>query len=187
MPPPRGDRSCARSPSAMFASSTQSLGDGWSTWPQWPRLLRALMTSRWLISTTPSRKSTATTNRDPVTDTCGVRGLNALLGIVSTQFSAPIIIGSRLRRGATASPRGAKRFVADTHTTVRRLRSATATGVVLLRADSAFYGHAVISTAHHAGAKVSITARMDWAVKRAIGTIGERCVDDDPIHQRDSR
>ena len=103
----------------------------------------------------------------------GVRGLNALLGIVSTQFSAPIIIGSRLRRGATGSPRGAKRFVADTLTTVRRLRSATATGVVLLRADSAFYGHAVISTAHHAGAKVSITARMDPAVKSAIGTIGD--------------
>jgi hypothetical protein len=42
---------------------------------------------------------------------------------------------------------------------------------VLLRADSAFYGYAVVAAAHHAGAKVSITARMDPAVKRAIGTI----------------
>ena len=81
----------------------------------------------------------------------GVRGLNAMIGIVSTPAAAPIIIGSRLRRGATGSPRGAKRFIAD----------------------SAFYGHAVISTAHHAGARVSITARMDPAVKRAIGVIAD--------------
>ena len=37
----------------------------------------------------------------------GVRGLNALLGIVSTTTSAPVIIGSRLRKGSTGSPRGA--------------------------------------------------------------------------------
>jgi len=44
---------------------------------------------------------------------------------------------------------------------------------VLLRADSAFYGHAVVAAAHRAGAKVSITARMDPAVKRAIGAIND--------------
>jgi hypothetical protein len=43
--------------------------------------------------------------------------------------------------------------------------------VVLLRADSAFYGHAVVAAAHRGGAKVSITARMDPAIKRAIATI----------------
>jgi len=101
----------------------------------------------------------------------GVRGLNALIGIVSTKTRAPIIIGSRLRKGATGSPRGAGKFVGDVLATVGRLRSATAAGLVLLRADSAFYGHAVVTAAHRAGAKVSITARMDPAVKRAIGTI----------------
>lgn len=44
---------------------------------------------------------------------------------------------------------------------------------MLLRADSAFYGHAVVAAAHRAGAKVSITARMDPTVKRAIATIPE--------------
>lgn len=39
------------------------------------------------------------------------------------------------------------------------------------RADSAFYRHAVVAAAHRADAKVTITARMDSAVKRAIGTI----------------
>jgi hypothetical protein len=44
-------------------------------------------------------------------------------------------------------------------------------GQVLVRADSAFYGHATVSTAIKAGAAVSVTARMDPAVKRAIATI----------------
>ena len=44
---------------------------------------------------------------------------------------------------------------------------------MLLRADSAFYGHAVVAAAHRAGAKVSVTARMDPAVKRAISTISD--------------
>jgi hypothetical protein len=103
----------------------------------------------------------------------GVRGLNALIGIVSTSIAAPIIVGSRLRKGATGSPRGAGKFVADVLATVRRLRSTAASGPVLLRADSAFYGHPVVSAAQRAGAKVSITARMDPAVKRAIGTIAD--------------
>ena len=101
----------------------------------------------------------------------GVRGLNALIGIVSTTVSAPVIIGSRLRKGAAGSPRGAGKFVGDILATVKRLRSATASGLVLLRADSAFYGHAVVAAAHRAGARVSITARMDSAVKRAIAAI----------------
>jgi hypothetical protein len=103
----------------------------------------------------------------------GVRGLNALLGIVSTKTAAPIIIGARLRKGAVGSPRGAGKFVGDILATVKRLRSTTALGPVLLRADSAFYGHAVVAAAHRAGAKVSITARMDPAVKRAIATIAD--------------
>ena len=38
-------------------------------------------------------------------------------------------------------------------------------------ADSAFYGHAIVNAAIRAGAAVSVTARMDPAIKRAISTI----------------
>lgn len=103
----------------------------------------------------------------------GVRGLNALIGIVSTSTAPPLIIGSRRRPCAAGSPRGAGKFTGDILATVKRLRSRAATGVVLLRADSAFYGHAVVAAAHRGGAKVSITARMDPAVKRAIATIND--------------
>lgn len=44
---------------------------------------------------------------------------------------------------------------------------------MLLRADSAFYSHAVVTAAARAGADVSITARMDPNVKRAIATIDQ--------------
>lgn len=103
----------------------------------------------------------------------GVRGLNALIGILSTATAAPVIIGARLRKGSSGSPRGAGKFIGDILATVKRLRGKDATGLVLLRADSAFYGHPVVAAAHRAGAKVSITARMDPAVKRAIATINE--------------
>jgi len=39
-----------------------------------------------------------------------IKGLNALLGIVSTPLSAPIIVGHRLRKGAVNSARGAGKF-----------------------------------------------------------------------------
>jgi hypothetical protein len=100
----------------------------------------------------------------------GVRGLNALLATVSTSTSAPVVIAHRLRKGAAGSPRGAARIVADALKTVTRLPGAN-TAPILLRADSAYYGHATVTAALRAGAAVSITARQDPAVKRAIGTI----------------
>lgn len=102
----------------------------------------------------------------------GVRGLNALIATASTTSSAPVILGQRLRQGKTGSPKGAARIVADTLATLRR--TGTAGGVrPLLRADSAFYGHATIGTAIAAGADVSVTVRMDPAVKTAITSIPE--------------
>jgi hypothetical protein len=100
----------------------------------------------------------------------GVRGINALLATVSTATTAPVVIGQRLRKGAAGSPRGAARIVADALKTVTRLPGLD-TAPVLLRADSAYYGHATVTAALRAGADVSITARQDPAVKRAIGSI----------------
>ena len=54
---------------------------------------------------------------------------------------------------------------------VRRLRSKDAAGRVLLRADSAFYGHAVVHAAHVGGAQVSIMVRQDKRVKAAIAAV----------------
>src|SRR5664279_3234212 len=108
----------------------------------------------------------------------GVRGLNTLIGTVTAAGQAPVIAAQRLRKGSTCSPRGAARLVADTLAAVTRLRQradagAGAPGRVLLRADSAFYNSAVVTTAVAAGAEVSVTVRLDKRVKAAIAAIGE--------------
>ena len=100
----------------------------------------------------------------------GVRGLNALLATVSTKDTAPVIAAQRLRKGAANSARGAKRLITDALSTLKRLQTG---GRVLCRFDSAYYGHAAVSAALAGGAQVSVTVRMDPAVKRAIAGIPE--------------
>jgi hypothetical protein len=99
----------------------------------------------------------------------GVRGLNALLATLTTATSAPVIVAQRLRKGSTGSPRGAKRLVGDAVRTARRLLGKTQP--VMVRMDSAFYGRGSVHAALNGGAAVSVTVRMDRAVKNAIGTI----------------
>jgi hypothetical protein len=106
-----------------------------------------------------------------------VKGINALIATISTPDTAPVVAATRLRKGSTNSARGAARLVADALVTARR---AGAAGLVILRADSAYYGHDVIAAARRAGARFSVTARMDPAVKRAIAGIAETAWT--PIH-----
>src|SRR5215213_9727476 len=96
----------------------------------------------------------------------GVRGLNALLATVSTDQVAPVIAAQRLRKGSVGSPRGAARLATDALALIRR--SQLTGRDVLVRADSAFYSHALVRSVLKSGADVSITVRMDPAVKRAI-------------------
>jgi hypothetical protein len=100
----------------------------------------------------------------------GVKGLNALIATISTPTSAPVIAAARLRKGSTASPKGAHRLVADALVTAK---TAGGSRVRVLRADSAFYGHDVIATALRHHSYFSITARQDPAVRRAIATIAD--------------
>jgi len=107
-----------------------------------------------------------------------IRGLNALLATLTTPTSAPVIVAQRLRKGATASPRGAKRLVADATKTAYRLLDGTAPGTapgpaVLVRMDSAFYGRGAVHAALAGGAAVSVTVRMDKRVRAAIAAIAE--------------
>jgi len=105
----------------------------------------------------------------------GVRGLNALLATlaipVAAAPTAPVIVGRRLRKGAAGSPRGAKRLVGDAVRTTRRLLGKTQ--LVLVRMDSAFYGRGAVHAALAGGAAVSVTVRMDKAVKKAIAAIDQ--------------
>jgi Transposase DDE domain group 1 len=83
----------------------------------------------------------------------GVKGLSALLAIVSTPGFAPVIAAARLRKGSTNSVKGAHRFVADALVTAK---AAGATRVRVLRTDSAFYSHEVIAAARRRDTRFSI-------------------------------
>lgn len=101
----------------------------------------------------------------------GVRGLNALLATLTTASNAPVIVAQRLRKGACGSPRGAKRLISDAVRTTRRLLGPKRG--VLVRMDSAFYGRGAVHAATKGGAAVSVTVRMDKAVKKAIAAIDD--------------
>lgn len=98
----------------------------------------------------------------------GVKGLNALLATVSTASSRPVIAAARLRKGSTISASGAHRFVADALITAK---AAGATGVLVLRADSAFFQSDVVGAVLRRKAHFSITARLNPPVRKAIDTI----------------
>jgi len=100
----------------------------------------------------------------------GVKGLNALIAVLSTPGSAPVIAAARLRKGSTNSVKGAHRLVSDALVTAR---AAGATGVRVLRADSAFYNHDVIAACRRHKSRFSITARQDRAVRKAITSIAD--------------
>ena len=99
-----------------------------------------------------------------------VKGLNAQLAIVSTPLAAPVIAATKLRKGNIDSVHGAARLIGDTLATLRR---ATTPGLVIVRADSAYFRHDVVAAATAGGARFSVTARMNKAVVRAIAGIDE--------------
>lgn len=101
----------------------------------------------------------------------GVKGLNAQIAAVSTPGSAPVIVGTRLRRGAAGSATGARRMLTQA---IGAARNAGVSCQVMARADSAYYGWAFIGAAIKAGAWFSVTARQTAAVKEAIAGIDEK-------------
>jgi hypothetical protein len=80
------------------------------------------------------------------------------------------VLFSRLRGGPAGAARGAKSLLTET---ISRLRHAGATGPLTVRADSAFYSRAVLSTARKFGVRFSVTVRQDKKIRAAIEAIPE--------------
>ncbi|WP_433714007.1 transposase [Nocardia sp. CA-084685] len=99
-----------------------------------------------------------------------VKGLNALIGCVSSPLARPVIVAARLRKGATNSARGAASFVAEA---IKTARAAGASGLLVVRADSAFYAEEIVAAARALGAYFSVTVRMNPSIRAAISGIDE--------------
>src|ERR1700677_1778751 len=99
-----------------------------------------------------------------------VRGLNALAATICTPLGAPVIAAVRLRGGTANSARGAAGFAAEA---VAAARETGCSGLVIVRADSAYYSAAFCGAVRRAGARFSVTMNMDSKVAAAIAAIGE--------------
>jgi DDE family transposase len=91
-----------------------------------------------------------------------------LAATISTPLAAPVIAATRLRGGNAASCRGAASFAAAS---VAAARGTGCTGILLVRADSAFYSASFTGAVRRAGACFSVTAPMNRAVRAAIAGI----------------
>ncbi len=80
------------------------------------------------------------------------------------------VLMSRLRGGSAGAARGAASFLTET---ISRVRNAGATGQLTVRADSAFYSKAFLSTAAKFDVRFSVTARQDKRVRAAIDAIAD--------------
>jgi hypothetical protein len=102
--------------------------------------------------------------------TLRLRGLNPLLAAVSTPTCAPVLVGTRLRGGTANSARGAARFAAGA---IAAAREAGCGGLIVVRADSAYYSATFCGAVRRAGARFSVTVNMDSKVSAAIAAIPE--------------
>jgi hypothetical protein len=99
-----------------------------------------------------------------------LRGLSPLVATISTRLSAPVVAAIRLRGGNAGSSRGAASLLAQALTTAK---AAGARGMILVRADSAYYAGVVVSAARRAGANFSITVTANASVQAAIAGIAD--------------
>jgi hypothetical protein len=97
-----------------------------------------------------------------------LRGLSPLVATISTRLAAPVIAAIRLRGGNAGSARGAASLLAQAIATAK---AAGAMGMILVRADSAYYAGVIISAARQAGAFFSITVVANTAIQQAIAGI----------------
>ena len=98
-----------------------------------------------------------------------VKGLNAQLAVISTPLAAPVIGGARLRKGNSASAHGAGTLITETLNTLRR--ATPGAGLVIVRADSAYFNRDTIHAIIRGGARFSVTVKMNPAITRAIAAI----------------
>jgi hypothetical protein len=88
-----------------------------------------------------------------------------------TSMARGHLVDARLRGGPAGSPPRAAGLVAEALAVAREVG---AVGLVLLRADSAYYTAKVIAAARRAGARFSITVPSNPALRTAIAAIAEQ-------------
>lgn len=98
------------------------------------------------------------------------KGLSPLITTISTEGTAPVIAGARLRAGRANSGKGAARMIAQA---VATARAAGLTGAILVRGDSAYGTSTVARACRRAGARFSLVLTKNRSVTAAIEAIDD--------------
>jgi hypothetical protein len=104
-----------------------------------------------------------------------LRGYNPLIATLSTLDSSPVVAATRLRAGNAGSARGAASLVAEA---IGTAKDCGATGLIVMRADSAFYTRKVVWACRRNGVCFSVTTRIDAKIRTTCeGIPQDRWVD----------
>src|SRR5690625_2764821 len=99
------------------------------------------------------------------------KGLSPLITTISTDSSAPVVAGIRLRAGKAGSGKGAAKMVTEA---INTARAAGCSGEILVRGDSAYGNSLVAEACQRAGARFSLVITRTTAVTNAIASINEK-------------
>ena len=97
----------------------------------------------------------------------GQRGYHPLLAVAAGSGD---VLMARLREGRANTVRGTAHFLRET---VSRVRYGGASGQPIMRADSGFYTHAVVSACRETNVRYSITVRQHARLRNIIEDISE--------------
>jgi hypothetical protein len=97
-----------------------------------------------------------------------VKGLNALISVISTPLAAPVLGPVRPRGGNAGSARGAAGLTAEV---IGAAREAGCTGKIVVRYDSSYCNAAVTGTARRNQAHFSVTVPMNSSIQAAVASI----------------
>ena len=150
----------------------------WGHVRQLDRVSRALLTRAWAAGAGPGAEPFTIDLDSTICETYGlakegarhhtythVRGYHPLLAIAAGTGD---VLMARLREGRANTARGAGHFLRET---IGRVRAAGASGQLTVRADSGFYGHAVVAVCRTMKVRFSITIRQSSATRRLIEAI----------------
>jgi hypothetical protein len=89
---------------------------------------------------------------------------------VSTPLAAPVTAATRAARRERPSARGAESLAAQA---IGTARACGATETIVVRMDAAYYAAAMIAAIRRNGARFSVTAPVNAAIRTAIAAIPE--------------
>ena len=146
---------------------------------QLDRVLAVTIGRAWSLGAGPGSQELVLDVDSTICEVCGKHKDGAGYGytkrlcyhpILAMRASTGEVLHARMRRGQANTARGAVRFIEEL---VSRVRTAGASGQLLIRFDSGFWSNATIATLERLDVGYTMGVRMVKSVKKAVASIQE--------------